>query len=110
MKPSEKIQRLKEEGYEVEVVHQRWQVAEPGKFGATPSLMQKGGLTRVTISHEDGDGKTKVTGIAECSPRDNFNKRLGLMIALNRACFQLERMDELVRRQQRKKERDPARA
>lgn len=44
----------------------------------------KGGTTRVELFDPDGEFPL-AEGVARCSPRDNYNKRLGRTIALGRA-------------------------
>lgn len=45
-------------------------------------LLAKGGLTEVRIDLPNGD---TLTGKAQCSLKDAYNKKLGLQIALGRA-------------------------
>jgi hypothetical protein len=44
--------------------------------------LSKGGLTAVKITFEDG---SDVTGFAECSNSEAYNRKRGVRIALNRA-------------------------
>lgn len=46
-----------------------------------------GGFTVVEIT----DGSERATGIAVCSDRDNYSKKIGRMIATGRAMKQLQR-------------------
>lgn len=108
-KNSEALRFLKEAGYEVEIVHERplegvsiardW-AGDPmivrGHFGepimcnrytrrADYELLKwrpNGGHTRVRIFKGDS---LLVEGFAMCSELDNFNRHLGLTIALGRA-------------------------
>ena len=68
------VQQLKDIGYKVKVIHDR--IINGG------IIQPKGGLTKVFIT--DNNGHT-CEGISKCSLKDNFNKRLGLSIAIGRA-------------------------
>jgi hypothetical protein len=59
------------------------------KMGAhmVDALLPHGGMTIVTLSDEDGP---LCRGYAYCNDNDLFNKRLGRLIALNRALFLLD--------------------
>lgn len=109
------IDELKARGYRVFVSHQRPIVAEgtpfdgmvltrfglerlrdeePGDFRHS----ERGGLTVVQITRTHGpqesafrpQGDVIARGEARCHPGDNYHKRLGLTIALGRACKALE--------------------
>lgn len=112
-KNSDTISFLKEMGYKVQVVHERpladrsvvytvngQPVEVAGEFGekiacsryflrADPDGAQwrpNGGATYVRILKGEGEPERVVAeGQSECSDLDNFNKRLGLTIALGRA-------------------------
>ena len=112
MKPHVEIEKLRARGLAVRVVHLR----RPGKFwGANPEEADfltvlvpnqertatvrqwraagvdphsKGGATLVSIVREDGHEVASAE--ARVSPRDHFNRRLGLTIALGRCLDQLE--------------------
>lgn len=49
-------------------------------------ILPRGGETMVRVFDDDG---TTVSGIARCSDKDNYNKRLGRTIALGRALKRL---------------------
>lgn len=53
--------------------------------GLTPS--PQGGRTEVSIEMPDG---SSVSGVAECSDRDNYNRNIGRLIATGRALKNLE--------------------
>lgn len=75
LNPGEKIKELEDQGYTVFVEH--WRYAD--KEG---NLLPRGGATYVDIywgSDPVGFGE------AHCHKDDNYNKRLGLTIALGRA-------------------------
>ena len=52
------------------------------KFETKLEVCPRGGLTTVTITGLNG---ATVTGVAECSKQDNFNRRRGIKIAIHRA-------------------------
>ena len=78
------IEDLKILGYDVEVKHdrmydQRWDNRRRNYLNA---ISPKGGVTKVTVVDTAG---IEYYGLAECSPKDNFNRKLGVRIALGRA-------------------------
>ena len=100
------IEFLREAGFEVNVRHERpWngelrsryemleacqRALEAAWFPATPPADMKprvafepGGRTVVELRDPDG---REFRGVARCNPREQFNRRLGLAIALGRAC------------------------
>lgn len=99
------INSLKEKGYKVYVSHKRYfceQVfnknMEPVQAYVLRNMSQVdrdikknahpvGGMTCVSIVSPDGDVKT---GCAQCCLKDNYNKKLGVQIALNRIFTHLE--------------------
>src|SRR5688500_12678577 len=101
-KAHEKIAELQEKGYRVEVEHERWNMLEAIKEKAFRedsklNLSQKhrdmleaqispvGGATYIEIWRDFHEEKTLIAvGQAECSVYDNFNKKLGIQIALGR--------------------------
>jgi hypothetical protein len=87
------LTKLKTEGYKVKAVHlrrvfnginyrllTRYQILDD--YGTMDLALLTGGETRVYIKSPDG---RESQAIAKCSEKDNFNKKLGLKIALNRA-------------------------
>jgi len=109
LKPGERINQLREQGYEVKVFHHRpaYNVAGLKLVGyrARKELadgerfLQKGGTTTVRIDQPEGD---YVVGEALCSAGDQYCYRRGLEIALGRALVQLT--GEAARRAERRKE------
>ena len=69
-------------GYKVRVLHYR---AMP--FGSE-EVSAKGGQTIIELTSPDG--KFSATGIALCSEQDNYNKKVGVKIALGRAEKELD--------------------
>lgn len=69
------VDDLRDLGYKVRVMHFR----ERDNNGC---YLTKGGRTVVTIT--DNDGHTS-QGVARCSDKDGFNKKLGVKIAIGRA-------------------------
>ena len=86
------VQQLRNNGYKVRVLHNRlyngyhkWQV------GAVESAKQhygpidpdrKGGSTQVVFDSPSGE---HFTGLAICSKKENYNKKMGVRIALGRS-------------------------
>jgi hypothetical protein len=74
------IHQLRKNNYKVRVMHGRIK-------GSTGEIFPKGGITVIELTTPDGS-KT-VSGKAECSEIDTFNRKLGNQIALGRAVKQL---------------------
>lgn len=87
------IEDLRYSGYKVKVLHHRlyngrhrWQVRSQSSNNLTGPIDPdpKGGSTHIIIDSPDGQ---HFEGIAICSREDNYNKRLGVRIALGRALY-----------------------
>ena len=83
--------RILPEGYTVKYRYERPLVSRPAQ--RTDEVEQtyfspRGGLTEARIFDEHGN--LVATGSAVCSPKDQFNKRIGRMIALGRALQKVE--------------------
>jgi len=82
---------LKEAGYKVTVSHQRRRQSvtagtNPAGFLEWVSqIMPTGGTTLVEISWPDKPEEILARGGAYCCDRDNYNRKLGLTIAIGRA-------------------------
>ena len=87
------LQKLRNSGYSVKVQHKRpWfngcevKMATRHEIlsndGCFESVSQNGGETTVEITTPEG--RTYV-GVATCSAKDAFNRKLGLKIAIGRA-------------------------
>lgn len=84
------IQELRNNGYKVRVLHNRlyngyykWQVGNNSNYGGEAiDPDTKGGSTQVVIDSPNGE---HFEGHAVCSKKENYNKRLGVMIALGRS-------------------------
>ena len=68
------VEYLRKSGYKVRVKHFRKMSPE--------GIRARGGKTLVEITTPDGEN---LVGLARCSRNENFNKRLGVRIALGRA-------------------------
>lgn len=97
------VKSLRQQGYKVRVLHHRdyAYVHPPEKFDRVKRLMQKGGKTEVQILSPDGKSSE---GIALCSPKDNYNKKLGVKIALNRAINNLNEKNTISKNSNRSKD------
>lgn len=96
------VHELRQQGYKVRVGHKRYQYTGIGPAGCSLVFrkdyevsesvygmaaipwqpLPKGGLTVVEITTPEGE---TLTGVAECSVKDQFNRKIGLNIALGRA-------------------------
>lgn len=74
------IQELRRSGYKVGVYHDR--VISYNNLTKIKTINPKGGHTRIIIDAPNGD---HFEGEAVCSNEDNYNKKLGLRIALGRS-------------------------
>lgn len=80
------VQELRSMGFKVKVLHFRKPITKYKISGekyvdySTPS--PKGGATQVIIDSPDGQ---HFEGKAKCSDNDNYDKKLGIRIALGRA-------------------------
>lgn len=85
------IQELRKDGYKVRVLHNRlyngyykWQVgskstSDHGYGPIDPDT--KGGSTQIVVDSPSGE---HYEGLAICSKKENYNKKLGVRIALGR--------------------------
>ena len=88
------VQQLRNAGYKVRVLHNRlyngyhrWQVGARDHAvlsGVPIDPDSKGGSTQIIIDSPTGD---HFEGIAICSKQDNYDKKLGVKIALGRCGF-----------------------
>jgi len=81
------IQQLRNDGYKVRVLHNRlyngkfkWQ-RHSNNFDGPIEPDTKGGSTTLIIDSPSGD---HYEGHSMCSTKDNYNKKLGVRIALGR--------------------------
>ena len=82
------VKELRQSGYKVRVLHHRnyktYKVANnPNQF-VQKRIHNLGGKTEIIIDSPNGE---HYEGVAICSKTDNYNKRLGVKIALGRAMF-----------------------
>jgi hypothetical protein len=85
------VQQLRNSGYKVRVLHNRlyngyykWQVGSKTAEGYGYGPIDpdtKGGSTQIIIDGPSGD---HYDGLAICSKKENYNKKLGVRIALGR--------------------------
>ena len=74
------IEQLRKDGYKVRVIHNR--KIDFSDFPKTTIKFPQGGVTRVEVRTPDGK---ELVGEAVCHPEENYNKKLGVKIALGRA-------------------------
>ena len=82
-----KIHTLRKAGYKVRVMHWRYipnckPILPRHTISDFTSILPHGGKTEIEITAPDG---TEFRGSAECSKKDNFNRKRGIQIALGRA-------------------------
>lgn len=76
------VQELRNAGYKVKVLHFRDRMFKNRMdTSMTGYESPKGGFTKVIIDSPEGD---HYEGTAFCSKKDNYNKKLGVRIALGR--------------------------
>lgn len=77
------VQELRNKGYKVRVLHIRDRFYKPRMDSSINGYESpKGGTTHIIIDSPNGD---HFEGIARCSKQDNYNKKLGVRIALGRS-------------------------
>lgn len=77
------VEELRKSGYKVRVIHIRHgKTMKRMDGGLVQSFAERGGKTVVQVRTPDG---VELEGVALCSTLDNYNRRLGLQIALGRA-------------------------
>jgi len=74
------VSELRKCGHKVRVHHHRRLPQAP--FNNQTAVAARGGKTVVEVTTPDG---RTLIGIARCSKKENFNKKLGVRIALGRA-------------------------
>lgn len=85
------VQELRNKGYKVRVLHNRlyngyhkWQVGSKPQTCGPIDPDAKGGSTQIIIDSPTGE---HYQGLAICSKKENYNKKLGVKIALGRCGF-----------------------
>jgi hypothetical protein len=83
------VQELRNMGFKVKVLHNRlykgkfkWQTSDNSKISGPIDPDTKGGSTHLIIDSPTG---SHYEGIALCSRNDNYDKKLGVRIALGRS-------------------------
>lgn len=86
------VQQLRNMGYKVRVLHNRlyngyhkWQVGAKDRDSLSQAPIDpdsKGGSTQVVIDSPDNK---RYHGLAICSKKDNYDKKMGVRIALGRS-------------------------
>jgi hypothetical protein len=77
------VQELRNLGYKVRVLHIRNRIYKPRMDTSINGVQSpKGGITHIIIDSPSGE---HFEGIARCSEIDNYNKKLGVRIAIGRS-------------------------
>jgi hypothetical protein len=76
------VQELRNMGYKAKVLHFRNHIDKQRFCGFSSNLSEKGGTTKIIIDSPTGE---HFEGIAKCSNKDNYDKKLGVRIALGRS-------------------------
>lgn len=83
------VQDLRDSGYKVKVLHNRlydgfykWQVGNHKNINTSVDPDPKGGSTTLIIDSPSGD---HFEGHSTCSKLDNYDKKLGVRIAIGRS-------------------------
>lgn len=82
------IQSLRQSGYKVRVIHRYWEKAD-SEYVNTDRLADDGNPNVTQIEVTTPDGATTVAGFAYRAKGDQHHRKLGNLIALNRALSQL---------------------
>lgn len=106
------IKSLRQSGYKVRVLHDRYTQPLKDEIGTIESHLShlaearkngfdvapKGGKTIIEVTVPQGSGilPTTVTGVAECNLVDNYCKRTGINIALGRAIKQFTNTESVA--------------
>jgi len=77
------VHDLRKEGHKVRVTHYRY-LSQPNLRGER-YLSCKGGATMIDVTIMGAHGKRTEKGVACFSPEENYNRKLGVRIALGRA-------------------------
>lgn len=87
------VQDLRNRGYKVRVLHNRlyrgyyrWQAANQSDYNGPINPDSKGGSTEIIIDSPKGE---HYQGVAICSKKENYNKKLGVKIAIGRCGVKL---------------------
>ena len=92
----ETVKSLRQSGYKVRVIHKREYTYTSGPFFTDKTIKkesrmnEKGGYTFVEIRTPD---EKEYFGEAKCSDLDNYNKKVGVQIALGRALKKIQNDD-----------------
>jgi hypothetical protein len=77
------VEQLRKSGYKVRVIHtRRGKTTQRMDGGMIQTVSERGGMTVVQVRTPEGE---ELEGVALCSAKDNFNRRMGVRIALGRA-------------------------
>lgn len=75
------VKQLKEDGYEVKIYHNR-EVDDAGQ------ILCRGGSTEVLVTDSED---REFIGVAVCSDKEGYNKKIGVQIACGRAIKNMNR-------------------
>lgn len=92
MRNADQIAHLRAEGWQVKIAHYRldvWGILRLYHRHVPFPVLPVGGETRVVLSKGDGADRVVCGAAARCSALDNYNRKIGVAIALGRAIKQL---------------------
>lgn len=78
------VAELRKQGYKVKVIHERKLIHHSAIAGEKVEVCPTGGRTIVHVTPPIHDDMI-ISGVAECSKNDAYNRKLGVKIALGRA-------------------------
>jgi hypothetical protein len=84
------VEELRKQGFKVCVRHNRRLQASDHLFEGV-EYNPRGGTTVVGIDN----GKISSVGVAQCSDKDHYNKKLGVRIAIGRALKNLSKIENI---------------
>ncbi len=81
------VQNLRKMGYKVKVWHHRVYMCDNSGKNLTGDYAPRGGMTEIQVY--DMSDQNVYTGTAYCSRKDQYDRKLGVKIALGRALKQM---------------------
>lgn len=88
-KGAKMLEKLREEGYTVEVSHERLWPTQDTSLGPPETPKPNGGTTVVLIFGDKEKTTLLASGEARCRSDERFDRKMGLAIAVGRAAKEL---------------------